>query len=215
MGYPKDRVEIGYDVIDNDHFSRMSPPYSGLVHRRYFLANTRFLPRKGIDALLRAYAVYRGSDTTPWPLVISGSGSMERPWKALAAELGVASKVYWPGFVQYQQLPALYQSAGAFVHPARQEPWGLVVNEAAAAGRPLIVGRRVGAARELVREGQNGFLIDPEDLRAFAAVLGHTAGLTEAQRASMGAVSQGLVAQFGPERFGRALRRCLVAPRTR
>ena len=89
---------------------------------------------------------------------------MERPWKELSAALGVSDTVHWPGFLQYEQLPAAYQFAGAFVHPARREPWGLVVNEAAAAGLPLLVGQHVGAACELVRDGENGFLVNPDDV---------------------------------------------------
>ncbi len=211
MGFPQGSIEIGYDAVDNAHFSRPTTPYR-TPPQPYFLANTRFLPRKGIDALLRAYARYRASEGTPWDLVVSGSGEMERPWRALAQELGVASTVHWPGFVQYNDLPGLYQAAGAFVHPARQEPWGLVVNEAAAAGLPLIVGRRVGSACELVRDGENGTLVDPDDVDEFTAALRRIAGLTDRQRTSMGAVSKQLVAQFGPDRFGLALQRCLDLP---
>ena len=135
---------------------------------------------------------------------------MEDEWKALARELGVDDMVHWPGFLQYHDLPAVYRSAGAFVHPARREAWGLVVNEAAAAGLPLIVGRRVGAACELVRDGENGFLVDPDDTESFAAVLSRVARLSEAARQRMAEASRRIVACFGPERFGQALARCLA-----
>jgi glycosyltransferase involved in cell wall biosynthesis len=215
LGFPRHRVEIGYDVVDNQHFSRAGSPYVGVPKKRYMFANTRFVPRKGIDALLRAYARYRAIEAqdrqsgAPWHLVISGSGEMEQLWKRLADELRVADTVHWPGFIQYERLPAAYRSAGVFVHPARREPWGLVVNEAAAAGLPLIVGRRVGAACELVREGENGFLVDPDDVDSFAAALCRVTGMTEARRTSMGEASQRIAGRFGPERFGRALARCL------
>lgn len=220
LGYPPDRIEIGYDVVDNQHFNRAVPSFTGrcagVSEKRYVLANTRFLERKGIDALLRAYARYRTLEArqpqngAPWHLVICGSGEMERPWKELAGDLGVADTVNWPGFLQYHDLPSVYRSAGVFVHPARREPWGLVVNEAAAAGLPLIVGRRVGAACELVREGENGFLIDPDDVESVANVLWRVTRMTDAERSSMGEASQRIAADFGPERFGRALQRCVV-----
>jgi glycosyltransferase involved in cell wall biosynthesis len=214
LGFPPNRVEIGYDVVDNQHFSRAGSPYADVPEKRYMFANTRFLPRKGIDALLRAYARYLAIEVhrqgAPWHLVISGSGEMEKPWKALAEELRVADTVHWPGFIQYQDLPSVYRSAGVFVHPARQEAWGLVVNEAAAAGLPLIVGRRVGAACELMRDGENGFLVDPDHIESFANVLVRVSRMTDAERTSMGEASQHLVAQFGVDRFGRALERCVV-----
>ncbi len=221
LGFPRDKVELGYDVVDNQHFSAPGPSAASASHvsnRRYFLANTRFLERKGIDALLRAYARYRALEAqrpgsaAPWHLVVSGSGTMERSWKALADDLGVADTVCWPGFLQYHELPSLYGSAGVFVHPAHREPWGLVVNEAAAAGLPLIVGRRVGAACELVRDGENGFLINPNDVSALANLLDRVTQMTDAQRAAMGAISQRLVSQFGPDRFGQAVRRCVAGP---
>ncbi len=211
LGFPVHKVQIGYDVVDNQHFSRPVAPAPVIPQARYVFANTRFLPRKGIDALLRAYARYRdvhGQDAhpgDPWHLVISGSGEMEMPWKRLAERLGVTGTVHWPGFVQYADLPALYRSAGVFVHPAREEPWGLVVNEAAAAGLPLIVGRQVGAACELVREGENGFLVDPDDIDLLADVLVKVTRMGDAERQSMGDASRRIAGEFGPERFGRAL----------
>jgi glycosyltransferase involved in cell wall biosynthesis len=220
LGYPRHKVEVGYDVVDSHYFSRPAPlfgnRYPALLGKQYFLANTRLLERKGIDALLRAYARYVMLETEKpgggawWHLVISGSGEMEGPCKRLADSLGVAGSVHWPGFLSYRELPSLYRSAGAFVHPARQEPWGLVVNEAAAAGLPLIVGRRVGAACELVREGENGFLVEPDDTESFAAVLCRVAEMTGAERASLGNASRRIAGEFGPERFGRGLERCLA-----
>ncbi len=219
LGYPSQRVEIGYDVVDSAHFAG-SPAHitciPGLIAKRYIFANTRFLPRKGIDALLRAYARYLVMDAEkpatdpPWHLVISGSGEMATTWKQLAEKLGVTGTVHWPGFVQYHELPQWYRAAGVFVHPARQEAWGLVVNEAMASNLPVIVGRRVGAACELVREGENGFLIDPDDTESFATVILRVACMTDAQRAAMGDASRRIVSNFGPDRFGQALKRCLT-----
>ena len=216
LGFPAHKVEIGYDVVDNEHFTRAASPFAGVPHKRYLLANTRFLQRKGIDALLRAYARYRDMQAQdsnagePWHLVISGSGEMEAPWKRLAARLRLTDTVHWPGFIQYEHLPAVYRSAGIFVHPAREEPWGLVVNEAAAAGLPLIIGRRVGAVCELVREGENGFLIDPDDTQSVAELLIRVTRMPDAERRSMGDASRRIADQFGPESFGRALERILA-----
>ncbi len=216
LGFPSDRIELGYDVVDNAHFAAPAtaePLWLGVVRPdQFFFANTRFLERKGIGSLLRAFARYRSLHTgplPPWRLVISGSGEMAGEWKQLASALGVDRHTHWPGFLQYDELPAAYQSAGAFVHSAREEPWGLVVNEAAAAGLPLIVGRKVGAACELVRDGENGFLVEPDNCEEFAERLLRLAGLPEGERRAMGAASQRLVSAFGPQRFGEALRRCL------
>jgi glycosyltransferase involved in cell wall biosynthesis len=218
LGYPPEKIHLGYDVVDNQHFMNdidgddIRLP---VARGRYFFANTRFLPRKGVDALLRAYARYLSlhagtpASEPPWQLVISGSGEMEGLLKQLCRALQIAERVHWPGFLQYRHLPTVYRSAGAFVHLARTEAWGLVINEAAAAGLPLLVGRRVGAACELVREGKNGFLVDPDDTVTVAEALWRLARMTDSQRAAMGAESRSIVANFGPRRFAESVRSCI------
>jgi glycosyltransferase involved in cell wall biosynthesis len=54
---------------------------------------------------------------------------------------------------------------------SRHETWGVVVNEAAASGLPLVLSDRVGAARDLVRDGENGFVVPADDVRAAADAL--------------------------------------------
>ena len=171
LGMPRDRIEFGYDVVDNDYFAQGAAAARADAMRlrarlglpeRYFFACVRFIiKRKNIDNLLRAYAVYRRqSPSAPWGLVIAGSGEEKSSYDALVRDLSIEG-VAWPGFIQYGALPLYYGLAGAFVHPAYAEPWGLVVNEALASGLPVIVSRTVGARYELVSDGQNGFSFDP------------------------------------------------------
>src|SRR5262249_7670950 len=130
--------------------------------RNYFFACTRFLPRKNIDGLLFAYAAYRARCRAPWGLVVAGSGMESLRLRDIERSLGLAGW-RWPGFLQYDQLPLYYGLAGAFIHPGKAEPWGLVLNEAAASGLPLLVSHTVGAGYELLRSGENGFHFDPFD----------------------------------------------------
>jgi 1,2-diacylglycerol 3-alpha-glucosyltransferase len=221
LGFPRDKIFAGYDSVDNRHFAQFRHASSasleelrkqkGLPHT-YFFANTRFVPRKNIDGLLRAYASYRGRNEPgkqPWDLVISGSGDMEDHWRDLAKQLGIAESVHWPGFLQYDALPIYYALAGAFVHPAHQEAWGLVVNEAAAAGLPLIVADTAGASCELVHEGENGFLVRPACPHSIAAALCRITQLSPAERRQFGEASRRLASNFGPARFGEGLGACL------
>jgi glycosyltransferase involved in cell wall biosynthesis len=108
-----------------------------------------------------------------------------------------------PGFLQAGALARWYAFAAAFVHPSLMEPWGLVVNEAAACGLPLLVSERAGCAETLVPDpaGTSGMRFDPEDENALAAGLSWLAGLPEAERAAMGQRAAEVVAAWGPERF--------------
>jgi len=213
LGFPADRIRIGYDAVDNDHFTTGARAAQndanhqrirlGLPHK-YCFANTRFLPRKKIDVLLKAYAKYRRDVADPWRLVISGSGQCEQDWKRLSTDLAIDAHVAWPGFVQYADLPAYYGLASAFVHIASREAWGLVINEAAACGLPLIVGRRVGASCELVTP-DNGILVDPDDIDSVAEALIAMTHLSENERLAMSTASRAKADNYRPDRFGTAL----------
>jgi 1,2-diacylglycerol 3-alpha-glucosyltransferase len=213
LGFPDPRIAIGYDVVDNDYFAtggeRARSEANQLrrelaLPERYFFANTRFLPRKNIDGLLSAFASF-SNKIADWALVISGSGPMERAWKQQAVDRGIGDRVRWIGFLQYEQLPAVYGLASCFVHPAHEEPWGLVVNEACAVGLPVIVGDRVGAGCELVKDGENGLLVDSTSESQLVDALQRIAIATDRERKSMGEASLRLVDALTPQRFGSTL----------
>ena len=83
------------------------------------------------------------------------------------------------------------------------EPWGLVVNEAAASGLPLLVSERAGSAATLVPDppGTTGSQFDPLDLEEMTTKLAWMAGLTEEDRRAMGRRAALVVADWGPDRF--------------
>ena len=80
--------------------------------------------------------------------------------------------VFFPGFRQIDELPRFYAHAGCFIHPALEEPWGLVINEAMASGLPILSSDNVGAAEELVDDGVNGWKFDPTDVGVMAGLMG-------------------------------------------
>lgn len=214
LGFPGERIRTGYDVVDNKHFTRGAEVARQKKDRwrrelglpeHYFFANTRFLARKNIDGLLRAYASL-GDGAGDWQLVISGSGEMEWAWKDLARDLGLENQVHWPGFVQYNQLPIYYGLAGCFVHPAHAEAWGLVINEAGAAGLPVIAGDRVGATCELVQSGVTGSVIDSSRVETLREAMAFIAALGDRERVEMGRSARKAVERYSPSHFGRMLR---------
>ena len=78
----------------------------------------------------------------------------------------------FPGYVPYPELPALYAAADLFVHAAREERWGVSVQEALACGLPVVASSRVGAGYDLVEVGGNGFVYPAGD----DAMLAHRIG---------------------------------------
>src|SRR5206468_501416 len=101
------------------------------------------------------YARYRmAAGPGAWSLVVLGDGVLRGDLEQLRTELNLGDHVLFPGFKQYDELPAYYGLATAFIHASMVEPWGLVVNEAMAAGLPVLVSARCGCAWDLVEEGR-------------------------------------------------------------
>ena len=216
LGIPPEAVVLGRSVVDNEAFAagaeaaRRSPAtwreLPGLdADTPFFLASNRFIQRKNLPALVRAYRAYRARSEAdgrpPWRLVLLGDGDGRAALERLACD-----GVVFAGFQQAAVLPAYYGLAGAFVHPAESDQWGLVVNEAAAAGLPLLVSTGTGAAPDLVAEGRNGYTFAPADVAALTEGLHRIARLSDVERAAFGDESRALVARFTPETYGEALR---------
>jgi len=136
----------------------------GLQDKRVILFVGRLVERKGVADLLSAFL--RLSRTMPEvALLLIGDGPA-RGWLEALARTQAGGKVIFTGSIQQDDLPAYYQLADLFVLPSREEVWGMVVNEAALAGLPLVVTNCCGAAEDLVREGTNGYLVPPSNVGA-------------------------------------------------
>jgi glycosyltransferase involved in cell wall biosynthesis len=91
-------------------------------------------------------------------ILFIGSGPQEEPVKLEAAQHADLVDAHFHGFAAQHELPALYRSARIFLFPTLSDVWGVVANEACAAGLPVIVSPHAGVADELVLEGKNGFI---------------------------------------------------------
>jgi len=221
LGFPTSAVFLGYDVVDNAHFE-WSQRGTGTepANRRSFLVCCRFVPVKNLERLLAAYARYRQlAGKEAWELVVVGDGPQRSRLLRLSRELELDGCVRFPGSIQYDDLPAIYGQAGAFLLPSVSEPWGLVVNEAMAAGLPVLVSNRCGCAPDLVEEGGNGFTFDPYDVVGLARLMFRISAMSEDQRQAMGRRSREIIRHWGPERFAEGMRKAvetaLSAPRPR
>lgn len=209
LGFPREYIAFGYNVVDNAHFAprpRCNAAAPGAcTERSYFLIVSRLVENKNVELAIRAFADYRRQCHEPsWDLVILGAGPLEQHLHELAASLGICESVRLEGFRKYEALPALYQGAGALIQASTWEPWGLAVNEAMAAGLPVMVSTKVGCRRELVQEGVNGFVFEPDNAAGLARHMRRLAD-GEVDRQQMGAASLRIIADWGPERFGRGL----------
>ncbi len=140
--------------------------------------------------------------------MIAGDGPSRSELEACARNLRVEGGVIFAGLKTYRELPAMYALARAFIHASTRDPWGLVVNEAMAAGSPVLVSERCGCAPDLVRDGDNGFTFDPWDVRDIAEKM-LTVHRDSSLRESMGRRSAEIIAEWGLQRFARGLKRAV------
>jgi glycosyltransferase involved in cell wall biosynthesis len=140
---------------------------------RVVLGLAKFNDREAPWDLLRAFA--RRQEEDVW-LVLAGDGSARAALENFAREKAPA-RVRFPGYVPYPELPALYAASDLFVHAAREERWGVSVQEALACGLPVVASSRVGAAYDLIEVGGNGFIYPAGDDGMLAHRIGEALAL--------------------------------------
>jgi UDP-glucose:(heptosyl)LPS alpha-1,3-glucosyltransferase len=146
--------------------------------------------RKGLGAAIRALA-----EADEWVLAVAGAGDRDS-YEALARSLGVEGRVRWLGVST--DVPVVYQAADAFVLASEYETFSLVTFEAAASGLPVLA-TPVHGVRELVRDGENGYLIgrDPAQIAARLRELAADPGLRE----RLGRAARESALAYGSERM--------------
>jgi glycosyltransferase involved in cell wall biosynthesis len=126
---------------------------------------------KGIDLNLRALAeIARRRPELRWEYVVVGDGPERGALEGLAAGLGIADRVRLLGRLPYEPTMAEIAAADVFSLPSWGEPFGIVYLEAMIRGRPAI-GCRGAGAEETVRDGADGFLVEPKDVASLARAL--------------------------------------------
>lgn len=208
LGMPPDRIFLGYNAVGNSSIAAASEKAASLpppLHTPYFLSVCRFAKEKNLEALIKAYAshVHETPDPPHWPLVLAGDGLLKKDLINLTQQCGVSQLCHWPGFLTLEQLIPWYTHCGAFVLPSLSEPWGLVINEAAICGSPLLVSDRCGAAGSLVNSTTriNGSTFDPESASQLAQKLSWISSLSLETRQMMRNNSAAIASQWGPEQF--------------
>jgi len=129
----------------------------GIKDNKMILAVGQFIYRKGFDVLIKA-AEYLEENVS---IYIVGDEPTEE-YLSIVENIGLKN-IHFVGFKIKQELTQYYLAADVFVLPTREDIWGLVINEALAYGLPVISTKRCMAALELVKNEENGFIVDVDD----------------------------------------------------
>jgi 1,2-diacylglycerol 3-alpha-glucosyltransferase len=123
-----------------------------------FVSASRLVREKRIDFVIRSFAHLSLVDQKKSGLVIIGDGVELSSLKKLAHRLGIFDKVFFLGRIDHKRVLEVISGCDIYVHASMRETQGLVLNEAAACGKPLImIDREVNA---ILHEGENGLFAE-------------------------------------------------------
>jgi len=157
--------------VDEEIFNERALPMSGLPPGKpKILFLGRLDERKGIRQLIQAMPIIR-KDFPDGLLIVAGKGPLEDHCRRLANQLGIGSAVHFAGFIKKEHIPRYYAAADVYCSPALGgESFGIVLLEAMAVGTPVCAGRIPGY-EDVIRDGENGILFDPQNPSEIAQVL--------------------------------------------
>jgi glycosyltransferase involved in cell wall biosynthesis len=210
QGLDAARTRIVYNGVDGRIFCPR--PAAGALRGELRLPDNAFLvltvgqigPRKGWDVLAEAAHLAQGRLPDVHYVLVGERNSAkdeniecERAVVARFAVGALAGRAHWLG--RRADVATLMDEADLLVHPARQEPLGRVLLEAAASGLPIIA-TNVGGTPEILEDGVSARLITPNDAKSFANALAELHDDGELRSRYAAAARQRAEQQFSVER---------------
>jgi len=195
LGVEAGRIAVAPNAVDGVRFGspRCQAPGVGRNSQVRLLYVGRLSREKGLDVLFEAVA------SLPVEVYVVGTGP-----ERTRLERTAPANVTFLGQLDQDAVAAEYAQADVFVLPSLAEPWGMVLNEAAAAGLPLVATDAAGAAHDLIEDGGNGFRVPADDADALREALRRLADDADL-RERAGARSRELARSFTPEAWAAAV----------
>jgi glycosyltransferase involved in cell wall biosynthesis len=177
-GISAERTFFSPHCVDNEMFTGIASAMDRAGSRRDAREELGIAPEAFVvlfagklEAIKRPWDVVRGAGALDGSVVVilAGSGNAESECRSAARETG--ANVKFVGFQNQAELGRLYGLSDCLVLPSQDETWGLVVNEAMAAGLPCIVSDRVGCGPDLIESGRTGYVVPVGDIAALCRAL--------------------------------------------
>lgn len=209
LGVPAEKILLRKNSVDNQALSsaheralpsRATQQRALGMRPNNFVFVGRLIPFKNLPTLLTAFADARAQSVNSgnWGVLLLGDGPERTLLERQIEERELADAVrFLPGRPWYE-VPGVLALGNVLVLPSYSEPWGLVVNEAMACGLPVIVSNRCGCVPDLVHDGENGFVFDPDQPAELTRHLLNFMNSTT-NEAGMSQSARQLIAPYAPD----------------
>ena len=197
LGIPEQHISIAINTVDTSFFSvhtqKHRSQYRDHSPSKTLLYIGHLTQGKRLDLLLEALAgLVR--QRTDFRLDIVGEGPAQADLERLTVQHDLEAHVYFNGYRQRNELPMFLAQARCFVFPSDYDIWGLVLNEAMAAGLPCLASIHAGATTDLIQDHVNGFRLDFSDtdktIQHLNWVLDHPEEITQMGRQAQDYIEQ-------------------------
>lgn len=204
IGIPRERMFHGMWSVDNAIYDLTSARDGGRPGEPLrWISVGQLVPRKGFSELIDAWGEQSPEFLRENSLWIVGEGPHRHDLEQQIRKRSLSEAIKLLGHKTPEDLAALYRQCDAFVLPTLMDHWGLVVNEAMAAGLPILCSKYAGCHLDLVRP-ENGVVIDPLDTGAFSEAM--TAFWQCRDRwVGMGTTSQLIISEYTLEATAKAI----------
>jgi len=177
-GVAKEKIFHVPYAVDNDSFQKKITDITP-SNKTIILFASKFIARKHPVLLIQAYAQLDKKLRDNSELWFIGDGEQRATMEQEIARLELNNSVKLLGFKNQTELPNYFAQCNVFVLPSEKEPFGLVVNEVMNQGKAIITTTQVGAAKDLVIDGKNGWVIEAGSLTALKTALNDALQNTE------------------------------------
>jgi glycosyltransferase involved in cell wall biosynthesis len=216
LGLDKDRIEVGFDVVDNDYFAERAGRFRskklllqrlGILPDRYVIVVSRFIQRKRVPLAIELYAA-SGLATERVKLLVIGDGPERDAVLQKINDFKLEGSVTIRSQVRNSMMPLFFAHAEAIMLVSEYDQWGLSINEAMTCGVPALVTARCGCAGEIVIDRVNGYVWDGRSVAEGAGML-RSMVLDANNRRSFAAASIAMMGKWNLARFSESARKLI------
>ena len=201
LHFKASQIKTGFYAANTPYFSELYHQYKQKKKQDFpkkFICVARYIPQKNLQLLWDAFIKASNATSANWELWNLGFGEeydqrVQHP------------NIKHHGFVQPDVMKQYIAQTGVFVLPSLFEPWGVVVHEFAAAGFPMLLSNKVGAATAFLEEGKNGFTFDPASKEELKQLLINIMQTGANELLNMGSHSHTLAQHITPETWAQTV----------